>query len=96
MARTLFCVMVLMNTMSRSIYILILILLSNPAIAQWQLISNQGDGELFFVNDTLGFGLSKRTVDGGHTWQSLTSSTNPGIFFTDTDTGHMIVNSNTG
>lgn len=96
MAQTLFCVIETIINMYRSIFILIFILVNNSSIAQWQLISNQGDGELFFVNDTLGFGLSKRTTDGGFTWQTLTSGTNAGIFFTDADTGHMIVNSNTG
>jgi len=70
-------------------------LIANFAFGQWNNISNQGDGKVFFVNDTLGFGFGQRTLDGGKTWQEMTQRTNSSLFFTTDKVGYMVSNNAT-
>jgi len=66
-----------------------------PAYSQWQVISNQkGNGEIYFVNDTLGFSLDKRSTDGGINWQSMPISSNAELTFTSENDGHLVENTN--
>jgi photosystem II stability/assembly factor-like uncharacterized protein len=69
--------------------------ISTSSFAQWTVVSNKGDGHLFFLNDTLGWGLGQKTIDGGHNWDTMKINVDH-VYFTDAKNGHAITNTNTG
>lgn len=73
--------------------------------AQWQVIGTQeksttsgyDDGRVFFINDTLGYGLFNKTTDGGNNWQRMNGVEGGAhIYFSNEQIGHRVHNTNTG
>lgn len=73
--------------------------------AQWQVIGTQeksttsgyDDGRVFFINDTLGYGLFNKTADGGNNWQRMNGVEGGAhIYFSNEQIGHRVHNTNTG
>src|SRR5688572_5818441 len=71
----------------------------------WQVIGTQvasptsgyRDGKVFFLNDTLGYGLFNKTNDGGNEWKLMNGIAGGAhIFFSDEQNGHRVHNTITG
>lgn len=94
-----------MKHFSLLLLVLVICFIVNDTKAQWQIIGSQvpsttsgfNDRKVFFLNDTLGYGLFNKTTNGGNNWLLMNGvQGGANIFFSDELIGHRTHNTNTG
>ena len=81
--------------MSKLFYIFIIYsLLFVNCYPQWQVISNQGNEAVSFPSSDTGYstanGITKKTINGGYNWSTLSGGNLTGIFFINDMTGWVV------
>jgi photosystem II stability/assembly factor-like uncharacterized protein len=76
------------------ITLLLFLLLQSETVAQWLVISNQGNEAVSFPTASTGYstanGITKKTTNGGFNWSSLSGGNLTGIFFINDLTGWVV------
>lgn len=81
--------------MNKLIYLFVIcFLLSADSFSQWTVISTQGNEAVSFPSSDTGYstanGITKKTINGGFNWSTLSGGNLSGIFFINNLTGWVV------